>query len=75
VYTKDIDRKLEQALEDSFPGSDPISISQPKPNREPVSANSAFRRVVQSNPVVALAAAAIVGMVLGLRLRARLEGT
>jgi hypothetical protein len=26
---REINRKLDQALEDTFPGSDPVSISQP----------------------------------------------
>ncbi len=29
------DHKLDAALEDSFPGSDPVSISQPKPDNRP----------------------------------------
>ena len=28
-----VDRKLDEALEESFPGSDPVSISRPKPSR------------------------------------------
>jgi hypothetical protein len=28
-----VDRKLDEALEESFPGSDPVSISQPKSSR------------------------------------------
>jgi hypothetical protein len=28
---KSLDDKLEQALEDTFPGSDPVSITQPPP--------------------------------------------
>jgi hypothetical protein len=30
----DSESKLDGALEDSFPGSDPVSISQPKPDRQ-----------------------------------------
>jgi hypothetical protein len=29
---KALDRKLDEALEESFPGSDPVSISQPAPS-------------------------------------------
>jgi hypothetical protein len=29
---KDLDRRLDEALEESFPGSDPVSISQPSPS-------------------------------------------
>ena len=28
-----VDRKLDEALEEFFPGSDPVSISRPKPSR------------------------------------------
>ena len=28
-----VDRKLDEALEKLFPGSDPVSISRPKPSR------------------------------------------
>jgi hypothetical protein len=30
-HKKSLDDKLEQGLEDSFPGSDPVSITQPPP--------------------------------------------
>ena len=30
-----IDEKLDNALEESFPGSDPISLSQPAPDEKP----------------------------------------
>jgi hypothetical protein len=30
-----IDEKLDDALEESFPGSDPVSISQPAPDEKP----------------------------------------
>jgi hypothetical protein len=30
-----IDEKLDDALEESFPGSDPVSISQPTPDEKP----------------------------------------
>jgi hypothetical protein len=30
-----IDEKLDNALEESFPGSDPASISQPAPEQKP----------------------------------------
>lgn len=30
-----IDEKLDDALQESFPGSDPVSISQPAPDGEP----------------------------------------
>jgi hypothetical protein len=30
-----IDEKLDDALEESFPGSDPVSISQPAPEQKP----------------------------------------
>jgi hypothetical protein len=30
-----IDEKLDNALEESFPGSDPVSISQPAPEEKP----------------------------------------
>jgi hypothetical protein len=30
-----IDEKLDNALEESFPGSDPVSISQPAPDEKP----------------------------------------
>jgi hypothetical protein len=30
-----IDEKLDDALEESFPGSDPVSISQPAPHEKP----------------------------------------
>jgi hypothetical protein len=30
-----IDEKLDDALEESFPGSDPVSISQPAPKEKP----------------------------------------
>ena len=33
--SRDPDSKLDRALEESFPGSDPVSISQPKPDRSP----------------------------------------
>jgi hypothetical protein len=32
---KQIDEKLDDALEESFPGSDPVSISQPAPDEKP----------------------------------------
>jgi hypothetical protein len=28
---REIDKKLDDALEESFPGSDPVSVSQPAP--------------------------------------------
>jgi hypothetical protein len=28
-----LDRELDQALEESFPGSDPVSITQPAPSK------------------------------------------
>lgn len=30
---KDVEQELNEALEDSFPGSDPISITQPAPSK------------------------------------------
>jgi hypothetical protein len=30
------DKQLDKALEESFPGSDPVSISQPAPDEKPV---------------------------------------
>jgi len=29
-----LDRALEQGLEDSFPGSDPVNVTQPPPSRQ-----------------------------------------
>jgi hypothetical protein len=31
-----LDKQLDKALEESFPGSDPVSISQPAPDEKPV---------------------------------------
>jgi hypothetical protein len=31
-HKKSLDDKLEQGLEETFPGSDPVSITQPPPN-------------------------------------------
>jgi hypothetical protein len=30
-----LDKMLDKALEESFPGSDPVSISQPAPDEKP----------------------------------------
>jgi hypothetical protein len=30
---KEVDQELDKALEDSFPGSDPISVTQPAPSK------------------------------------------
>jgi hypothetical protein len=30
-----LDKMLDEALEESFPGSDPVSISQPEPDKKP----------------------------------------
>jgi hypothetical protein len=35
VEKRKTDQKLDKALEDSFPGSDPVSISQPAPDDKP----------------------------------------
>lgn len=31
---KQLDRELDKGLEDSFPGSDPVSVTQPAPSKE-----------------------------------------
>ncbi len=33
------DRELDQALKDSFPGSDPVSVTQPAPSKEDASSS------------------------------------
>jgi hypothetical protein len=32
---RDLDQKLDKALEESFPGSDPVSITQPTADENP----------------------------------------
>jgi hypothetical protein len=66
------DQKLDRALEDSFPGSDPVSISQPAPDRAPPR-NSELAATVRNNPIAALLGAAMAGAVLGILLRRRYE--
>jgi hypothetical protein len=39
-----IDEKLDDALEESFPGSDPVSISQPAPDEKPQKSRAAGPR-------------------------------
>jgi hypothetical protein len=66
------DQRLDEALEDSFPGSDPLSISQPTPDNAP-SQGSELAAMVRNNPILALAGGAMTGVFLGILCRARLD--
>lgn len=33
-YRKDLEEQLEEGLEDTFPASDPVSVTQPQPTRK-----------------------------------------
>jgi|HubBroStandDraft_6_1064221.scaffolds.fasta_scaffold6086976_1 hypothetical protein len=51
-----LDEKLDDALEESFPGSDPVSISQPRPEenqQKPISARAGGddRKTTRSIPI------------------------
>jgi hypothetical protein len=66
------DHRLDRALEDSFPGSDPLSISQPAPDNAP-SQGLELAAMVRNNPIIALVGGAMSGVVLGILCRRRFD--